>query len=479
MRIVPAVAVLALLAAACGGGEGAPTTTTTTAATTTAASSTTTTAGTTTTTTTTLPPTTTTTTLPPPEVAWGEPQSLILMLPSFVVGRGQIIDAQVRVVASWGDEAYLLTGVDVSGRVHDLGGVTQTDHYSDVGVWSSPDGAAWTEQAGLPFPGSFDEWAHAAAPFGDQLVVVGAWRESGTNPTQVQNIWTFNTDDLDATAWVGAGAPPAWTGADPADLGGDREEEMVDVVPLGDRLVAVGNSDIIPEFGVAARPEYGGAVWVSADGLSWERVADEAGVFSGPDITTGMSAAVGDGSTVWAFGVDRSSRTDILAVWATIDGTDWERLEITGEEISSRQSLAVEDAARSDAATVVVGSEFGDDGRFPTIWYSLDGLSWERADLGDAVPGDLLGVAATEFGFIAVGYTRPNGAAAPLVLLSGDGRTWYEGTSEAFTVDGATRLSLTAVGVHRGMVVVAGVANYIDDYRDVLVWSGPIGPSGG
>ncbi|MBM3957439.1 MAG: hypothetical protein FJ313_05240 [Gemmatimonadetes bacterium] len=78
-----------------------------------------------------------------------------------------------------------------------------------------------------------------------------------------------------------------------------------------------------------------------------------------------------------------------------------------------------------------------------------------------------------------MGYTRPNGAAAPLVLLSGDGRTWYEGTSEAFTVDGATRLSLTAVGVHRGMVVVAGVANYIDDYRDVLVWSGPIGPSGG
>ena len=199
---------MAVVAAACGGGDGAVTTTVGPSSTTGAASTT---AVTTTTaapaTTTTLPPTTTTTTLPPPEVAWGRPQGIVAIPSGFFAEEGDISRARVEVIASWADSAYLFVAVDLYGRGRNLGGVMQTDAYSDVGVWSSPDGLEWTAQAGPAFPGFFDEWANAAVPFGDELVVVGAWRESGTIATEVpfqgQSVWTFSNEPPDGAVWVG------------------------------------------------------------------------------------------------------------------------------------------------------------------------------------------------------------------------------------------------------------------------------------
>ena len=106
---------------------------------------------------------------------------------------------------------HVIAGVDVAGPARNLGGVSQTDQYSDVAVWSSTDGAAWSEERGLPFPGFFDEWAYAAAPFDEDLVVVGAWEDSGTTAAREQSIWTFSTDDPDGAAWLGSGIPPQWT----------------------------------------------------------------------------------------------------------------------------------------------------------------------------------------------------------------------------------------------------------------------------
>lgn len=470
---------LALAGAACSDGGALPTTTQAPTTTGTVATTVPTTTTAPTTTTTTLPPTTTTTTtLPPPEVAWADPQTLLTLRPDFFVQRGEVIDARIRVVASWEDAPYLFVGADTSGRVHDLGMVTQTDHYSDVRVWSSPDGAEWSEQAGLPFPGAFDEWAYAAAPFGEHLVVVGAWRESGTNPTEVQGFWTFPSDDTDGAAWVGVGAPPGWTAAEAAGLGGDREEEMLDVVVLDGLLVAVGSSDTVPEWGEPGRPEYAGAVWTSTDGRAWERVADEAGAFSGPGNSTGMDAAVADGVTVWAFGVDNSGTRDDLAVWSSADGVTWERPELSGERVTSTRDLVVADAALSPAGVVVVGNEFGSDGRFPAIWFSPDGATWERPDPGIAFEGELVGVVATQLGFIAVGYSRSDSGTRPLMLLSGDGRNWYEEADGSFEVEGARRGSLTAIGLHGGLVLVGGLVTYSDDYRDVLVWTGRVQAAG-
>lgn len=477
-----ALALLAMAAGACGGGSGStsltgPITSTTvlpsTSVLTTAAIST--------TTATTLPPTTTTT-LSPPAVIWGDPASLVVVPPSHVVSQvGDLSGTDLTLVTSWNSSAYLFVETQRFGRTHDLGMVQQTDSYSDIAVWASPDAVEWSEYPGLVIPGDFDEWAYGAAPFGNSLIVVGAWREAGTDPVQVQGFWTFPTDDKDGFVWVGSGSPPVWSQAVHADLSGDREEVMHAVVVVGGALVAVGTSDVLPQFGSGARPENAGAIWISEDGLVWERVPDGSGLFSGPGISTGLQAAVSSGTTAWAFGVETRSGSALLAVWSTGNGTDWVRIEIPDDAVSSSRGLLVADAALATPGIVVVGNEFGDDGRSPAAWFSPDGASWERIDLGIQEEGELRSVAATEFGFVAVGrYLDPQGGHRPLLLLSGDGRTWTRDPGLAFDLgNGTRRLGLVAVGVHRGVVIVGGLAVYFDDSEELLVWSGPIGPSGG
>ncbi|MBU1493615.1 MAG: hypothetical protein KJ956_06580 [Actinobacteria bacterium] len=401
------------------------------------------------------------------------------LAPDFaIIQQGKVIQVPVRLLSSWGESAYAFTEVDVLGRSHDLGGLLQTDHYSDAGVWVSEDGSAWEEQSDLPFPGSFDEWAVAATTFGDDLVVVGSWRESGTEPTQVQNMWTFPTDDLDGAVWLGAGATGDWARIDDPDLGGDRDEEIVDVVAIGGVLVAVGSAQVVPDFGVMELPVFDGAAWTSTDGTDWARVEDPDGLFSGPGISTAFDAAVTDGTTAWAFGVDQGGAGDELAVWTTGDGSDWQRAEITGEGISTSQNLVIADATLSPAGMVVVGSEFGDAGRFPAAWFSPDGITWERVDPGTLLEGELAAVATTEFGFVAVGHTQEDRTVLPLVLLSGDGRHWSEDTGPLPGVEDAARATLTTVGIHQGVVMAAGTATYLDDSREVLIWSGEVRGSG-
>lgn len=480
-RTGAALALLAMAAAACGGGSGstsltAPITSTTalpsTSVLTTVAIST--------TTAITLPPTTTTT-LSPPAVIWGDPTSLVVVPPSPIVSRvGDLSGTDLTLITSWNASAYLFVETRQFGRTHDLGMAQQTDSYSDIAVWASPDAAEWSEHPGLVLPGDFDEWAYGAASLGNGLVVVGAWREAGTNPVQVQGFWTFPTDDKDGFVWVGSGNPPVWSRAAQAEFSGDREEVMHAVVVVGGALVAVGTSDVRPQFGSGVRPENAGAVWISADGRGWERVPDGSGLFSGPGISTGMQAAVSSGTTAWAFGVETRSGSALLAVWSTGNGTDWVRIEIPDDAVASSRSLLVADAALATRGMVVVGSEFGDDGPSPAAWFSSDGASWERIDLGIPEEGELRGVAATEFGFVAVGrYRDPQSGYRPLLLLSGDGRTWTRDPGLAFDLEDSVRLGLVAVGVHQGVVIVGGLVGYHDDSEELLVWSGPIGPSGG
>ena len=479
-RFLASVIGFALVVAACGSGQSAettvePTTTTAPPVTTTQPPTT------TTPPTTTLPPTTTTTTTtpPPPAVAWGVPAVIASLAPDFaIVQQGKVMAVTVRSVTSWGDSAYALTEVDVLGRSHDLGGMLQTDHYSDIGVWASQDGSAWQEQSDLPFPGSFDEWAAAATVFGDTLVVGGSWRESGTTPTQVQNFWTFPTAPFDSAVWLGSAATGEWARVEDPDLGGDRDEAITDMVAVGGVLVAVGYAEVIPEFGVMALPVFDAAVWTSADGADWTRIEDPAGLFSGPGISTAFDAAVTDGTTAWTLGVDQGGPVDELAVWTTGNGSDWQRLEITGDGISTNQDFVVADAALSPAGIVVVGSEFGDAGRFPAAWFSPDGIAWERMDPGTDLEGELVAVASTEFGFVAVGHTVADRTVRPLVLLSGGGRDWTDGSGLLPGVAEATRVYLTAVGLHQGLLMTAGNVTYPDDTRDVMIWSGEVRQSG-
>ncbi len=223
-------------------------------------------------------------------------------------------------------------------------------------------------------------------------------------------------------------------------------------------------------------PIFDGAVWTSTDATDWARVEDPDGLFSGPGISTAFDAAVTDGTTAWAFGVDQGNMVDALAVWTTGDGSNWQRVEITGDGISTSQDLVVADAALSPMGMVVVGSEFGDAGRFPAAWFSPDGIVWERVDPLVAGEGELMSVAAMDHGFVVVGNSREDHTTRPLILLSGDGRSWSQDTGGPAVVEGAA--GLTTVAAHQDVLIVGGQIIYFDDSRDLVMWSGSVGPSG-
>ena len=156
-----------------------------------------------------------------------------------------------------------------------------------------------------------------------------------------------------------------------------------------------------------------------------------------------------------------------------------QRLKIDGEAVTTNRDFVVADAALSAAGMVVVGNEFGGDGRCPAPWFSADGTSWERPDPATTLEGELVSVTAAGTGFIAVDHTSEDDTVAPLLLLSGDARSWFEAAPGAFAVEGASRVTLTALGVYLGTVVVAGVASYPDYSDRVLLWSGALVPVGG
>lgn len=474
-RARTAILVLTVVAAACQTDAGTTSlpplsTTTNTAATSTTAPPT----------STTPPVTATTTTRPPaPRLSWSPPQSILSMGRDFLVGEGDVSTARVSVIASWGGQARLFTRVDITGRGRNVGGIVQTDAYTDTRVWTSPDGSNWSEAPALPLPGFFDEWANAATALDGGVVVVGASRRSGTDAHQVQGIWLFTGADTDGAVWVTGPDDDAWSQVSQPSLGGARDEEIRAVVALGSRLVAVGSARMVPEFGTVAIPEYDGLAWVSDDGVTWTAAADPGGVFSGPGIITAFDAAVSDGTRVWAIGTETRGATSLLAVWTTDDGERWERVEITGDRLTSTLGIAVAAAGLSPAGMVAVGNEFGASGRVPVIWFSADGTAWERIDVPTGLGGELVAVTVTAGGFVAVGHTREQSTYRPFIVASGDGRTWEEVTAEAFAVDDMARGVLTAVGVHGDRVIVAGVITYLDDLRDVLVWSGTVAPSEG
>jgi hypothetical protein len=463
------VLVTALVAGACQGDDGTATTVivpTDSVATTTTSTLVTTTAS--TTTTTTEPPP-----APPPSIAWEAPEAILAMGPWFLTNEGDLATAAVTVIVPWDGALHLLTRVDLTGRSRDLGGVAQTDAYTNTRVWSSPDGSGWIEGAPLPFPGASDEWASSATVFRGDLVVGGAWKESGTEATQVQGIWMFTEDDSDGAVWIAEASGDTWRRVPDPALGGEREEEIRAIAVIADRLVAVGSTQLIPSFGEMVFPEYDATVWTSDDAVSWRQVPDPSGVFSGPGIETAMDAVVSDGTRLWAFGIDDRGSADVLAVWTSADGEIWERVETTGDGLSSQLGLVVAAVAHSPAGWVVVGNEFGD-GRHPAIWFSADGYGWERVPPPTDLDGELLGVVATDAGFVAVGFTRADSVTQTLVAVSGDGRAWYEHTDDTFEVPGMAEGTLSAIGTHEGLVVISGSVTYADDFREVLVWSGRI-----
>ena len=340
---------------------------------------------------------------------------------------------------------------------------TDTDDVGDVDavVWSTGEGGGWRRSAespddGLSGPG--DQHAVDLAATRDGALVVG-WDEGADGPRAV----AWNLVDGDAAVAEPAPGPSlAWqrVPASPA-LGGPGEQRMEGVTAFGDELLAVGSSsgaapaelgtdgavwrspdglewervaidglggpgdqrvlDVVPAGpGLVAVGSDGpsAAVWTSADGTSWTRPTLAEAVFDGPGDQVAVAVTAGPDGAVVAVGTDGGAAEGDAAAWRSTDGgSSWVRVP-PGPELGGPGVQVMADVTVVGPLLVAVGQG----GTGAAAWTSLDGTAWARADLGE---GRVEAVAPGGPGVVAVGSVGGEGGALDgRAWRSDDGRSW-------------------------------------------------------
>jgi hypothetical protein len=213
-------------------------------------------------------------------------------------------------------------------------------------------------------------------------------------------------------------------------------------------------------------------VWISPDAIEWERVwQGEAYDYSTASAITGFQALAtsADGQVVGA-GTATNAQGDVVgAVWMSADGRSWERIDPNSAAFASdtESDVAIQDVAWGPGGFVAVGSDGGTE---VAIWHSPDGLTWTRADT-TSQPfehiGTLSAVDAMSKGWVAAGphgFSDPTGGTVTL-WTSSDGLNW----DRVHSIDPGYAMSVVATD---DGVAVAGAMAGVDNYH-AAVWAGP------
>jgi len=285
---------------------------------------------------------------------------------------------------------------------------------------------------------------------GPGLVAVGS-DESGGDP--------------DSAVWVSADGSTWARLEDGVVLGGAGDQRMDGVVAGGPGLVAFGGDDPDGEAGAAA---YVPAVWVSADGLTWERVPLDGAVL-GEAQHIAFIAAGGPGLV--AVGDDRSGGDSDAAVWVSADGYTWARVPHDEAVFGGTADQLMSSVTFGGPGLVAVGSEIHRSGATisdvvnAAVWASADGLTWMRVPHDEAAFADsfMNSVTAGGPGLVAAGGWFGDDRAAP-VWTSTDGLTWARVPHEED--DPSVIWSVVPGGP--GLVAAGG---WVSDHRTAAVWT--------
>ncbi|NNF87872.1 MAG: hypothetical protein HKM97_05060 [Acidimicrobiia bacterium] len=266
--------------------------------------------------------------------------------------------------------------------------------------------------------------------------------ETGPHPT----VWT----SVDATSWTRTPHDP--------DLYGELGS-MEDIVATDDGIVAVG----VIEAQAAGEGTSTSAVWLSVDGLEWSRVWD--GV---PGTYLLGVAARPDGVIVGVGGATDQSGATVGAAWVSTGPDQWERVDQSSTAFTSPTGLDVVilDVAAGPAGFTAVGSEGSS---LVAVWRSVDGRSWTRVDTADQPFGDtgtLASIAAVDSGWIAGGPDFSSGFGPATLWTSPDGLTWHR----VSVLD--SQYVSAVVATDAGTAAVAG-ARRADNDNHAAVWVGP------
>ena len=300
---------------------------------------------------------------------------------------------------------------------------------SAIALWS-PDGMTWTPLPG--FSSVNGSAAVAVAQSGARIVLVGH-------------------DSSGAAAWAGDNGTWSAAPAQSTLLVSFAAGGMTSVVPFDGGFVGAGYRDDPLHLRAA------GAVWRSADGLSWSLDAD-GGAFGGARIL-GL-AAVGD--TLVAVGTAGDLIKGPAAAWRWTRGSGWQPAEVPAGGGSIGAVLAW------PRGLVAVGVNASDTGAM--AWTSADGVSWQAAPDQAAfqyygLPVRLQALTLVGGTWVAAGWRSDPGKGSSVAVTSEDGRTWSALPWQASFSGG----EIDALATSGGTLVAAGRVGYPDDDK-AAVW---------
>lgn len=263
-----------------------------------------------------------------------------------------------------------VTGTQFSGRAYHqvvtsniggseklwlIGGFDGTSSKNDV--WSSTDGATWTQStlSGTPFSARQGHGLVAANIDGSEKL----WLIGGFDGTKYKNdVWS-STDGANWTQGTLSGTPFS-----------ARQGHQVVVANIGGnkKLWLIGGFD-----GSSQSLGRLNDVWSSANGTDWTKVkADKKNPDPAVDkqfVPRTLHQVVASGSKLWViggFGGSYTSRNNLNDVWSSSDGVNWTKTTISGQHFRARNSHQV------------VQANIGGTQRFYVI-----GGSAERSDQND------------------------------------------------------------------------------------------------
>jgi len=329
-----------------------------------------------------------------------------------------------------------------------------SDNRQDGVIFTSEDGATWSRVAeDDPALIEGQVLIYGVTEGGPGFVAVGLGNEPDESPASVYpTVWT----SIDGTSWTRvAKDPDVFT----------ESGAMLDVIAVDTGLVAAGNIDELGDDGtVGARP----AAWFSPDGVAWSRVFEGDWIDTVGGSLPGFTALerAPSGVVVGAGGAENSLGEAVAAVWASLDGESWERVDPDADVFGPGTGIV--DVAWGSAGFVAVGTV---DDTETALWRSSDGYSWSRIEIAGQ-PFDEAGVGWSveplEAGYVAFGpphWAEDHQDGNVTLWTSPDGSIW----SRAHTIGQGFA---EAVVVTETGIAVAGASFDVGDFH-AAVWTGP------
>ncbi len=185
--------------------------------------------------------------------------------------------------------------------------------------------------------------------------------------------------------WVTADGV-AWERVKPDDASGWCARANFAAFVAGGRMWVTGGN-----WDDAGEPAYESDAWWSVDGVTWTRVLESH--WPATDTAWGDRkghAGVGSGGRLFVLGgADTAALAD---VWVSDDGAVWERLTLSGEAWEGRAHAAV--LSREDTLWLLGGQRGYTTEAFDDVLSSPDGARWTRAG---TLPAPVYGHAAAVF----------------------------------------------------------------------------------